>query len=253
LGETVRRHGGEVARLANGVLLVTLGGRGATSEQVVMVASCALELSEAFPSARLALATCRTQAPAGGPPGRVIDQAAALLAESAESGIRIDELTAGLLGARFDVRSTATGRVLLGRRSDVEAPRTLLGKPTPCVGRGKELTLLWGTLQECIDDSVARAVVITGPPGQGKSRLRHEFVGRAREVKDLAILTGRADPVGAGSAFVLVRQLVRRAVGLREGDAAAGQRGGQNRRLSRRARRTPGLGSPKPAAASRTK
>jgi tetratricopeptide (TPR) repeat protein len=78
-------------------------------------------------------------------------------------------------------------------------------------------------LRECIDESVARAVVVTGPPGQGKSRLRYEFVHWARLRGDLAILTAWADPVGAGSAFVLVRQLVRRAVGLREGDPAVAQ------------------------------
>jgi eukaryotic-like serine/threonine-protein kinase len=225
LEDVVRCHGGEVVRLANSVLLVTFGRRGATSGEIVTAAACALELCESFPSARIALATGRSQTPSGDPHGPVIDQAAALLSKSSSAGIRIDELTAGLLGARFDVRPTAMGRVLVGRQSDIEPPRTLLGKPTPCVGRGKELTLLDGTLRESIDDSVARAMLITGPPGQGKSRLRHEFVGMARELKDLTILTARADPVGAGSAFVLVRQLVRRAVGLREGDPAAGQRG----------------------------
>ena len=61
-------------------------------------------------------------------------------------------------------------------------PRTLLGKPTPCVGRDKELGLLEGTLRECVSDSVARAVVVTGPAGQGKSRLRREFERKAREL-----------------------------------------------------------------------
>jgi tetratricopeptide (TPR) repeat protein len=113
--------------------------------------------------------------------------------------------------------------LLLGQKSEAESSRMLLGKATPCVGRDKELGLLEATLRECIDESVARAVLVTGPAGQGKSRLRHEFVAKARERGDVTILTARADPVGAGSAFMMVRQLVRQAAGLREGDAQPAQ------------------------------
>jgi hypothetical protein len=220
VGEIVRRHGGDPARLANGALLVTLASRDSPSAKVVTAAACALALREAFHSARIALATGRAQATAGGPTGMVIDQAAMLLARSRLPGIRIDTVTAGLLGERFDMRADGEGRELLGRNNDAEPPRHLLGKPTPCVGRDKELGLLELTLRECVDESVARAVLVTAPPGRGKSRLRHEFVSKARERGDVAILMARADPVGAGSTFMMVRQLVRQAVGLRDGDPA---------------------------------
>ncbi len=214
----VRRHGGDQARLANGALLVTLSSKGQASEQVVTAAACALELRDGFPSARIALATGRAQTTDGGPPGLVIDHAAALLARSPSPGIRVDEVTAGLLEPRFELALDGRGHVLSGRRRDVERPRTLLGKPTPFVGRDKELGLLALTLSECIEESVARVVLLTGPPGQGKSRLRHEFVSRARERGDVAVLTARADPVGAGGSFTLARRLVRHAAGLRDGD-----------------------------------
>jgi tetratricopeptide (TPR) repeat protein len=222
IAEIVRRHGGTQARLANGALLVTLDG-GSTSEHVLIAASCALELHAAFPSVRVALAVGRAQTVSGAPVGIVIDQAAALLAESTSAGIRIDEVSAALIGGRFETHREGLTHVLLGRRSDTEPPRTLLGKPTPCVGRDKELALLEHTLRECVEESVARRVLVTGPPGQGKSRLQYEFVARARQRGDIAVLTARADPVGAGSAFVLVRQLVRQAVGLREADPAVEQ------------------------------
>jgi tetratricopeptide (TPR) repeat protein len=221
VSEIVRRHGGEQAVLANGALLVTVSGRGSSSDQVVSAAVCALELREAFPSAQIALATGRAATTEGGPPGPVIDQAAALLARSQLPGVRIDEVTAGLLGERFEVRQDGDSRILRSRRSDGESPRTLLGRPTPCVGRNKELTLLDGTLNECIDESVARAVLVTGPPGQGKSRLQHEFVTKARTLENVTILKARADPMGAGSAFMMVRQLVRQAIGLRNRDDSA--------------------------------
>jgi hypothetical protein len=149
----------------------------------------------------------------------VIDHAASILTRSIAPGIRIDEVTEGLLGERFDVRADSDGRTLVRRRAEGEreAPRTLLGKPTPCVGRDKELALLELTLKECVEESFARTVLVTGPAGQGKSRLRYEFVARARERGDVSVWMARADPVGAGSAFMLVRQLVRHAVGLHEG------------------------------------
>ena len=223
VSEIVRRHGLDLARLANGALLVTLGARAAASGQVMIAAACALDLLEAHPSARIALATGRALTTAGGPPGPVIDKAASLLVHSASLGIRLDEVTAGLLGERFEIREQGRARILVGKRSEVESSRTLLGKATPFVGRDKELGLLDLTLRECIDESVARAVLVTGPPGQGKSRLRHEFVARVRERGDASVLVARADPVGAGSAFALVRQLVRQAVGLREGEPAIEQ------------------------------
>jgi hypothetical protein len=223
VGEVVRRHGGDLARLANGTLLVTLGGRGTASEQVVIAAACALELSEALPSARIALATGRAVTTAAGAPGPVIDQAAALLEKLHSPGIRIDEVTVGLLGERFDVRTDGREHTLLGLRVDLDVPRTLLGKPTPCVGRDKELALLEGTLRECVGDSVSRAVVVTGPAGQGKSRLRHEFERKARDVGNVSVFVARADPMGAGSALMIGRQLVRRAAGLRQGDPPARQ------------------------------
>jgi serine/threonine protein kinase len=218
VSQIARLHGGEVVRLANGPVLVTMSGRATTSEQVVPSALCALELHHAFPAARIVLCMGRAQTTAVGQLGPVIDQAASLLARSTSSGIPVDAVTAGLLGDRFEVRSDAEGPVLVGRRGSAEPPRTLLGKPTPCVGRDKELGLLHATLRECIEESVSRAVVVTGPPGQGKSRLRHEFVREADARGQVRILTARADPIGAGSSFMLVRQLVRQAIGLREGD-----------------------------------
>jgi eukaryotic-like serine/threonine-protein kinase len=219
----VKRHGGDLSRLANGAWLVTMSGRGATSEQVVAGTVCALELHAAFPPACIALSTGKAPSAPGGPPGALIDEAAALLAKSASAGVRVDKATATLLGERFEVRAEGGGVSVVSRRSVGEPPRTLLGKPTPFVGRDRELGLLEATLRESIDESVARAVLVTGPAGQGKSRLRHEFVRKVREQGSARILIARADPVGAGSSLLLARQLVRQAAGLREGDPAPEQ------------------------------
>jgi hypothetical protein len=220
----VRRHGGELTRLPNGTCLVTLADPGSTTEQLLRSVACALELRDAMPLARIALATARVQTTPSAP-GRLIDQAASLLAASTSSGIRIDETTAGILGQRFDTRPDPEGHIVLRRRRKVEAPRTLLGKPTLFVGRDKELALLDATWTECIEESATRAVLVTGPPGQGKSRLRHEFVQRARQRTDrFTLLLARGDAAAAGSALMIARQLVRQAARLRETEPAAVQR-----------------------------
>ncbi len=214
---------GEWIRLANGAWLTSVEGSGTTDDQVRAAAARALALRRAIPAVRVALATGRAQSTGGAPPGPIIDQAAELLTRSAGEGVWIDELTAGILGERFEVAQDERGRRLVGPRREDEAPRTLLGKVAPCVGRDRELGILDATLRECIDDTVARAVLVTGPAGQGKSRLRHEFLARVRAAGNVRVLSARADPIGAGSAFMLARQLVREAVGLREGDADADQ------------------------------
>jgi eukaryotic-like serine/threonine-protein kinase len=237
--ELVGSFGGQLSKLANGVLLITLGARGAASDQVISASGCALALRQAFPGARIALALGRAQTLGSERPDPVIDRAAALLADSKSPGIRIDNTTAGLLGARFEVLEDSGAYTLVAQLVEVEAPRTLLGKTTPCVGRDRELALLEATLRECIDDSVARAVLVTAPAGQGKSRLRHEFMHTLRDGGyEPLVLIARGDPVGAGSAFALTRQLMRQAMGLHKNDVASDVRAKVEARLARIAART---------------
>ena len=51
---------------------------------------------------------------------------------------------------------------------------------TPFVGRERELGQMELTLRECIDEAVARTVLVIAPAGAGKSRLRFELVQRLR-------------------------------------------------------------------------
>ena len=68
--------------------------------------------------------------------GEVIDRAVALLARAnAGDAIAIDDATAGLLDARFEISGGASGLALRGEQVRVESSRTLLGKATSCVGR----------------------------------------------------------------------------------------------------------------------
>src|SRR5690606_37901580 len=146
--------------------------------------------------------------------GRAFDSAlvSLLLKESAKVGnlpqgprIWLDENTAALLDSRFDVRAVEEGYLLSGLRETYEPTRTVLGKKTRCVGRKRELTLLESTVVESVHDRTASAVLITGPPGIGKSRIATEMARAARRsIVGLSILRGGAEPLHAGSPFTAI-------------------------------------------------
>src|SRR5262249_52329475 len=122
-------------------------------------------------AARIALATGKGLFAGRWPVGEVIDRAARLLRRGggAPSAIRIDEVTAGLLDARFDVGGGAEGLELRGEREVVETSRSLLGKPTPCVGRERELASLMSLFEQAVSEPVARAALVIADFGMGKS------------------------------------------------------------------------------------
>jgi eukaryotic-like serine/threonine-protein kinase len=214
----VKPFDAEVAILQGGALVVTVAGTGAAHDNAARAARCALVLHESLPDAIVALATGRAETTGGLPVGVAIDRAASLLAtHPSADGVLLDETTAALLDSSFEVVTTGGIALLQGRSADRDGVRRLLGKPTACVGREKELGLLEATLAECVDESVARVVLVTAVPGVGKSRLRQEFVARVRDRPDVRVLTARADMVRAGSSLDLARQLFRAAAEVPEG------------------------------------
>jgi hypothetical protein len=224
IAEAVKPFAAEVATLQGGVLVVTLADWGAAHDNAARAARCALLLRESVPDAVVALATGRAETADGLTFGVAIDRAASLLASrQSPEGILIDETTAALLDPTFEMVAIDGIGVLHGRSAERVGARRLLGKPTPCVGREKELGLLEATLGECVTESVARAILITAPPGVGKSRLRQEFVARVNERGDVHVLTARADMVRAGSSLDIARQLVRAATMASESLASADQ------------------------------
>lgn len=208
----------------SGMVLVLGGGGGSNaSDQAVQAARCALRLRHLRPTLTLSVATGAVETTSHFPVGAAIDRAAAQLEGllDAPPGVAVDQLTAGLIGTLFELEHAHGLLLLVGERDDAEAPRLLMGKPTPCVGRDKELALLDATLSECLEDDIARVVLITAAPGVGKSRLGHEFLERVRGRGVARVLVARADPLSAGSSYGLMRRLIRSAMGLRAGDPAA--------------------------------
>jgi len=218
------RYGVRVAPLKGGGVLLFLSGQGEANDRASQAALCALELSQRRPDLTLAVATGLVDTSGDMPVGVAIDRAALLLGNArGATGVMLDEVTLGLVGLRFEVQKVEGISMLLSARRDFDAPRQLMGRPSPCVGRDRELRTLDEALNECMVDSVSRVVVVTGPPGIGKSRLASEWLARGGRGGIVRTLFARVDPASAGSAWCMVQALIRDSVGLREGESNSAQ------------------------------
>jgi tetratricopeptide (TPR) repeat protein len=215
LGRSIEALGGQLAMIGSSNVVVLVPPAAAATDQATSAARCAQLVARTLPDASVALAMGWAEVDPM-PVGEVIDRAAAMLAGQSGSGIRVDDVSAGLLELRFELEGDATARRLGAERSSAEAPRTLLGKPTPCVGRDRELAVLLGLMGEVASDGVARVAHVTAPAGVGKSRLRHELCTRiAREHGEALVLVARAEAFRANASLDMIGQIVREAAGIR--------------------------------------
>ena len=209
------RHGAHLEILPVAIVGV-LVGQGAATDDAARAARLSLALREALANVPVALATGHAEI-GQRTVGDVIDRAVARVMMQSAEHVAIDDTTTGLLGPSFIVRADATGTALIGERPSDMRVRTLLGKPTPCVGRDRELAFLDATLTECESEEVARCVLVTAGAGIGKSRLRYEWLRRLAN-RDVEVWTARADPMTSGSPFTLAAQLVRRTAAIDPAD-----------------------------------
>jgi tetratricopeptide (TPR) repeat protein len=213
-----QRFGGDLTALPDGALLTVLSAHGEATDLAVRAADCALALKSVLRETPVALATGRVQTGEGVPIGEAIDRAVAFAPYEGD-GVRIDDVTAHLIGSRFETEGSPGGLLLRRRVDRTEAVRTLLGKPTPCVGRDAELATLESVVLQSGDESVTRAVLVTAPAGAGKSRIRKELVARWTARRRAVVWFGRGDSVGAGVPFGVLGQMIRREAGILPGEA----------------------------------
>jgi tetratricopeptide (TPR) repeat protein len=234
LQAAVARHRAEVESLANGMWFVTMTTASAATDLASRAARCALAMRALLPGAQLAIVAGRGVTSSRLPVGEMIDRAVRLLPAEPAHEILVDEVMGGLLALRFDLVPHGAGALedgrpdvlpcylhgslgLRGERDEIDVKRTLLGKPTACVGREHEVALLTATFARCAEDRAAKAVIVTAASGMGKSRLRYELLRRLREEgRPAEVLFGQGDPMSAGSAFAMLGHALRRASGIRD-------------------------------------
>ena len=196
--------------------------RATAVDQVANAARCALRLREELPKSLVALATGRSLISNHQLVGQVVDRAIELLRGVARKEqaflrggeIRIDAVTRGLLGPRFELDgNTERGYLLLGERSTLHPPRTR--GQQPFVGRARELRTLVETLDECIEDRLANVALVTGAAGFGKSRLRDEFLAHITDsYEEVDIWLAQADPVCVNAPLHVMANAIGYAAGI---------------------------------------
>ncbi|WP_437303190.1 protein kinase domain-containing protein [Sorangium sp. So ce388] len=244
------RHGGRLELMQSRWLLIALSGAESPTDLAARAAHCALALRAELGDVPMSIATGLAEVAGRLPIGAVIDRVVQLFPQRGRApgaGIQLDSATAGLLASRFDTVQGHEGSWLRGPKDEpVTVPR-LLGKPTPCVGRERELSQLSTEWRHCVDEPSASAVVVVGAPGLGKSRLGWEFLHDLKQRGDAAeVWIGRADPMAAGSAFGLLAQALRRAMRILDGEPIEARR----RKLLARVERLDGLGGKVPHVAT---
>jgi serine/threonine protein kinase/tetratricopeptide (TPR) repeat protein len=219
LAQIAQPLGGQPQTLADGTVLVTIPHVRLPGDQAARAARVALALQCEYPELRMVLATGRTMENRANEVAMRIDVDAAVQAlhSAAPSRIQLDATTAAALGSRFMV-VRENGRSYLGPERDHEAARTLLGRPTRWVGRRSELAALVATFDECAEERVARAVLVTAPAGMGKSRLREELVRTLHQRgEEFLLITASGDAINAGSPLVMLAPALRRLAGILDG------------------------------------
>jgi tetratricopeptide (TPR) repeat protein len=214
--------GARLNALADGSLIAVLephhGGLASWTvavDQAANAARCALRLRDELPEAQVVVASARTTVRDRRLVGHVIDRAIALLAGSRAAGaawtpgeIRLDALTADLLGPGFDVAGDHERGFSL-RGEHPRARGTPARTATPFVGRERELSRLTGLVESCFESQLAAVALVSGPPGYGKSRLCREFLARVESRGDAVVWFARSDPMRADAALHVMAEAVR--------------------------------------------
>ncbi|MBK8257332.1 MAG: protein kinase [Polyangiaceae bacterium] len=229
LSAAVSTHGGHLEPLAEGSLVATFVASSAASatDLAARAARCALAMRGVVPDCSMSLATGRGTLSERFPLGEVIDRAAAMLRNrprrvpaAQTAPIRIDEVTAGLLDSRYELSGDHAGLLLCGERDHLEPTRTLLGRPTPCVGRERELGVVMGLFDEAVAEPAARVALVTAEAGIGKSRFAHEVIQKLSAAgHKFQVWMGRGDPMTAGSPFAMIAPPLRREAGILDNEA----------------------------------
>jgi len=191
------------------------------SDQAVLAARCALLVHQHMPDAAVVVALGIARLSRRSAMGSVIEEAANLLSTTKAGHVRVDEGIAPLLGTHFELARDDTGVYLIARREASEVKRSLLGRPATFLGRGQELSFLAGLLTDSALEGQAKAVLVSGPAGIGKSRLLQEFMAWLRiRAESVLVLFGAGDSLAAGSPYALLGRAVRSLAGIAENDSA---------------------------------
>jgi len=205
-------------------MVAVLGVEQSRGDEVMRAARAALSVIGAMPTARAAVAIGLAIRGRQNLAGQALERAVGQLELASPGTVRVDNHAASALEGRFVVSPDARGGTILREDQTGFVARQLLGRPTPTVGREKEIALLQGIYGELVEDATPRAALVLGPAGIGKSRVRSELVQRL-EIAPIRpdVLLVRGDPLSRSSSLSVLGRTLRALMGLQDGEAPAEQ------------------------------
>jgi len=218
LSEDIAAFGAQIRRLANGSLVVSMTGEAQTTplDLAVRAARCALKVKLARPDSSLGISIGHAIKEGELRTDHLVDSAVHLVSKQHLGSIHISDEIKRLLDARFEIVVEPDGHArLLFEKGLREAPRTVLGKEIPCLGRDREIRELDSLFEACVEEPLAQAVLLSGSAGCGKSRVVYEFLERKRDSgHGFELLIGRGDPMRVNVSLGLLAQALRSAAGI---------------------------------------
>ncbi len=223
----VAQWGGSWVRLEDGSTMAFFGGERARGDEVRRAAEAALRLN----AERTAISLDRIEAFRATLRGPALDRARQLALDGAEQGaIVVDPRAAPLLTARFVLEARGERWLLLERKPTTSHPpvarptpsrrtqramaaiHTLpLGREPPLVGRAVEVARLREAVERLLEEQRALGLLLEGPPGIGKRRLRRELRRMLHdEDEPVLVLRASAEGVVGHRAFGLFAEALRR-------------------------------------------
>jgi len=207
------RFGGRYEMLFTGEVVVTFMGEHAATDLARRAVRCALAWRGHDPNRRMALVLGSARVSTL-TMGEVFDRVEHLAtAVPACPGVRVDDAVASLVAGRFLVHRDEAGAWVAEERAGFDDVGGLFSRKSLFRGRDREMSLLRETLARCVRERVCQAVVVTGEPGMGKSRLRMEFQ-RSIASDSVQVWFGAADPLRPAAPLLPVERMLRAQVGL---------------------------------------
>jgi tetratricopeptide (TPR) repeat protein len=204
---SVIEAGGIFLRLLGGRALGLFGGETWEGDEVLRAAMAALRSRAA--TAQMAVSSGRAASGEGGVSGTALQAAEAACALNL-AGVGLDETGARALGGALVVRRANETTLEVVADQAAPWPPALREQELPLIGRTAELAQLRMATDALLQERRSTCVLVTGPPGIGKSRLRaqlEQVLGEAGT--EVWVGTGRAEPLHGRAAFSLLASVLR--------------------------------------------
>lgn len=244
----IRRYGGEVAHYFGDGVMAFFGWPRAHEDDALRAARAALEIVSGVTKISGPVTLASRVGVCSGPVvvgeignsttswsmdavGETPNIAARLQTLAATNTVLISESTRRLVSAAFDLQDLGPHelkgvtepvhvyRVLAAKNAASRFDAAHAGSLTPLVGRSSELSLLLDRWEK-VKEGDGQAILLSGIPGVGKSRLLHELKSHIQEEPHL-LLHHQCSPYHGQSAFFPVIEQIEQAAHLtaREADA----------------------------------